>query len=75
MLKMSDLTIMKPLSIISRNCINPSKFLDIWQKLSIRSIHKKGGKQVINNYRPVSLLLICGKIFERLIFNSLSEYL
>ena len=30
MLKMSDLTIMKPLSIISRNCINPSKFPDIW---------------------------------------------
>ena len=38
-------------------------------------IHKKGDKRVINNYRPVSLQPICGKIFERLIFNSLFEYL
>ena len=36
-------------------------------------IHKKGDKQGINNYRPVSLLLICRKVFERLIFNSLYE--
>ena len=35
----------------------------------------KGDKQIINNYRPVCLLSICGKIFDRLIFNSLFEYL
>ena len=38
-------------------------------------IDKKGDKQVINNYRPVSLLSICGKVFEILIFNSVYEYL
>ena len=27
------------------------------------------------NYRPVSLLPICGKIFERLIFNPVFEFL
>ena len=27
------------------------------------------------NYRPVSLLLVCGKIFERLIFNPVFEFL
>ena len=36
---------------------------------------KKGDKQIINNYRPVPLLPICGKIFERLIFNSLYQFL
>ena len=30
---------------------------------------------MINNYRPVSLLPICGKIFERLISNDLYDYL
>ena len=28
----------------------------------------------MENYRPVSLLPICGKIFDRLIFNSLFNY-
>ena len=27
------------------------------------------------NYRPVSLLLTCSKIFEKIIFNSLFKYL
>ena len=44
------------------------------KKGNIVPIHKKGGKQNIKNYRPVSLLLICGKIFERLIFNEMLIY-
>ena len=35
----------------------------------------KGDKQIINNYRPVSSLAICSKIFEKITFNSLFEYL
>ena len=75
MLKICDLAIIEPLSIIFRNCINHSTFPDLWKKSNICPIHKKGDKQIINNYRPVSLLPICGKIFEKLIFNSLFEYL
>ena len=37
-------------------------------------IHKEGNKQTLENYRPVSLLPICGKIFECLIYNSLFEF-
>ena len=74
MLKLFDLAIVKPLLIIFRCCVNQSTFLDIWTKSNTWPIHKKGNKQLINNYRPVSLLPICGKIFERLIFNSLFEY-
>ena len=35
------------------------------------SIFKKDDKQLIKNYRPISLLPICGKIFEKIIFNNL----
>ena len=45
------------------------------KKSIICPIHKKGVKQIINNYGPVSLLPVCGKIFQRLIFNYLFEYL
>ena len=37
-------------------------------------VHKESDKQVLKNYLPVSLLPICGKVFERLIYNSLFEY-
>ena len=32
-------------------------------------IHKKDDKHSLNNYRPVSFLPNCGKIFEKTIFN------
>ena len=35
---------------------------------------KKGDKQVLRNYWPASLLLICGKIFGRLVYNNLYEF-
>ena len=64
MLKICDLAIIKPLSIIFRNCINHSMFPHLWKKSNICPFQKNGDRQIINNYRPVSLLLICGKNFE-----------
>ena len=37
-------------------------------------IHKKQSKNLIKNYRPISLLPIFSKILERLIFNSMFNY-
>ena len=45
------------------------------EKRNTVPIHKKSEKQNIKNYLAVSLLLICGKIFERLIFNEMFNYL
>ena len=39
------------------------------------SYTQKGDKQILKNDRPVWLLLICQKIFERLIFNELFNFL
>ena len=38
------------------------------------SCPKKSDKQILKNYRAVSLLPICEKIFERLLYNRLFEY-
>ena len=40
-----------------------------WKKGNIAPTFKKGKKQHIKNYRPVSLLPICSKIFERIIYD------
>ena len=70
MIKIFDSSIVKPLSIIFCNSLNSGIFPDNWKKSNIVPVHKKGNKQLIQNYH-VSLLQISSKIFERLIFNSL----
>ena len=37
-------------------------------------VHKGDDKQDVKNYRPVSLLPIFGKIFERLIYNGMYSF-
>ena len=66
---------MKPLSLIFKNCIQYGIFPNLRKKSNIVPTHKKGGKQCMGNYHPVLLLPICGKIFERLIFNPVFEFL
>ena len=74
MLKVSQKSILKPLKLIFENCLRARLFPDQWRKANVVPIHKKGDKQLIENYRPVSLLPICVKVFECLIFNSLFNY-
>ena len=75
MLKLCDKSIVKPLSIIFNNCKLKNTLPNLWKKANVVPIHKKGEKDLIKNYRPVSLLPIFGKIFERLIFNSFFKYI
>ena len=74
MLKICGNSIYKPLQLIFRSCIENGKFPSEWEKANVVPVHKKGNKQTLENYHPVSLLPICGKIFERLIYNSLFEF-
>ena len=75
MLKLSSPFIIKPLSIIFQNCLKSGIFPDDWKKGNIVLAHKKNSKQLVSNYRPVSLLPICWKIFEKLIFDSNFSFL
>ena len=38
-------------------------------------VHKKNEKNLVKNYRPISLLPISGKILEKLIFDNLYKYI
>ena len=75
MIQLSCDSIAKPLHLIFKNCIETSTFPAEWKKGNIIPIHKKGSKQEITNYRPISLLPIFSKIFERIIFNALYNYI
>ena len=74
MLKICDKSICKPLELIFQSYIKHGKFPNEWKMANVVPVHKKSDKQILENYRPVSLLPICGKVFERLMYNSLFEY-
>ena len=71
---MCDNSIVKPLMIIFNNCINDGVFPLCWKKANITPIYKKGEKCIISNYRPISILPICGKLFEKMIYDAYYEY-
>ena len=74
MLKICGSSIYKPLEMIFKQCIETGFFPSEWKKANIVPIHEKGYKQTLENYRPVSLLPICGKILERLMFNEMFNF-
>ena len=74
MIKLCCKTIAIPLKLMFRSVLEEGVFLDDWKKSNVVPIHKRDSKNLIKNYRPISLLPIFSKVFERLIFNSLFYY-
>ena len=74
MLQICGNSICKPLELIFKQSMESGSFPSEWKKGNVVPIHKKDDKQCLSNYRPVSLLPICGKIFERLIFNEMFKF-
>ena len=74
MLKICGDSICRLLNIIFKTCLRRGKFPLESKKANIVAIHKKGDKQAVKSYRPVSPLPICGKIFERLLYNEMLKF-
>ena len=74
MIKLCGISICKPLEIIFQNCLRSGNFPSEWKKANVVPTFKKGDKQCIKNYRPVFLLPVCGKVFERLLYNKMFSF-
>ena len=75
MIKICDIELVKPLYLTYMKCLETGRFPSSWKKANVLPIHKKENRQLKKNYRPISLLPVCGKIFEKLIFDTTYEYL
>ena len=64
MLKICGDTICKPLELIFKQALTTGVFSSERKKGNIVPCYKKGDKQNIKSYRPVSLLPISGKFLE-----------
>ena len=69
MIKICKSSVSKPMEILFRNCLESECFPKEWKKADIIPVYKENDKQLIKNHRTVSLLPICSKFFEKVIFN------
>ena len=74
LLKLVKSDISRPLACIFNESITLGFFL-INSNVQVIPIHKKGAHNNPSNYRPISLLSVFGKLFEKLMFKRLYEYL
>ena len=69
MLQLCGDTVIIPLKIIFENILFTGIFPVVWKQANVVPVHKKENKQLLKNYRPISLLPICAKIFEKVLLN------
>ena len=74
MLKLCPREVALPLSLIFKNCIEHGVFPTKWKRANVQPVHKKNSRQSKSNYRPISLLPICSKIFEKVIFDNMYAF-
>jgi len=63
-IKLSSPFIVSPLTHICNAAFNSGVFPDRLKYAIVKPIYKKGQKQDISNYRPISLLTSFSKVFE-----------
>lgn len=68
MLKEGKYEIVQSLTKLFNLSIESSVFPQVWKNANVSPLHKKNAKNLVSNYRPISLLSCVGKLFERIIF-------
>jgi hypothetical protein len=74
-LKYCTSEISKPFSYICNCSLKSGVYPERLKYAVVRTIYKKGDKNSMINYRPISLLITLTKILETVVFNRLSQHL
>lgn len=64
-----------PLCKLYNFCIDRKMFPRTWKEAYVTAVFKKGDPAQINNYRPISLLNVLGKVFEKILFQQIFNHL
>ena len=72
---MSNAVISPFLSNFFKSCIHQGKFSNFLKIAEVVPVFKKRDSNLLTNYRPISILSQLSKIFEKLTFNRINNYL
>ena len=67
--------ITKPLKLLFDKSLNTGKVPRDWKDATVVPIHKKGKRDLAENYRPVSLTCVVSKIMEKFIKQAIMDHL
>jgi hypothetical protein len=73
-LKLCGSLISRPLSHVCNKSICMGIFPDRLKYATVKPLYKKGEKTNMNSYRPVSLLPVISKVFEKTMYNRLNHH-
>lgn len=74
-LKLTSHILMYPLADLFNLSLSTCELPVIWKCARITPLYKGGDVLDINNYRPISIICSISKVFEKLIYKQLSNYL
>ena len=75
MLKSLKDSICSPLSILINTSITSGVFPDRLKKAIVTPLHKAKEKDLVTNYRPISLLLTLSKVYEKVMHSRIVDFL
>ena len=74
MLKETSRTICVPLTVNFNRYIQENIYQDFWKDCYVILLFKKGDKNIVSNYRTISLISVC-KVMERVVVKYTYNYL
>ena len=74
-LKPASEYIATPITNFINNCINTNCFPKIWKIARISPIPKVKAPAKTSDYRPISVLPVMSKVFERIILNQVKQFI
>ena len=72
--KINDI-ISPPLTLVINQSLNTGIFPDTLKVAKVMPLLKKGDNNLLNNYRPISLLPAISKVFEKIVYRQIYSYL
>ena len=75
LLKDSVFVVTPYLNLIFNLSLSEGNFPSDWKNARVSPIFKSGNREECGNYRPISILSAISKIFEKIVFDQLNQYL